>query len=66
MGRLSVLGNQGYKNGKKVPLWVGRKDDMRVGPDISFDTEGGQQTLDPIPVNTTLGFSTFCFQVEIH
>jgi len=21
MGRLSVLGNQGYKNGKKVPLW---------------------------------------------
>ena len=39
---------------------------MRVGPDITFDTEGGQQTLDPIPVNTTLGFFTFCFQVEIH
>ena len=44
MGRLSVLENQGYINGKKVPLWHEKKGLY----------EGGQKTLDPIPVNANV------------
>ena len=46
MGRLSILGNLGHKNGKKVPFWHEKKG---LYEGSTLDIEGGQKTLVQAP-----------------